>query len=131
MITSAGIKVEGLHQVAARADDLDSSIDFYRNVVGCDFLGKFDPPGLAFFDLAGTRLLLEKGASPATLYLRVDDIGAAFETLRGRGVTFLDEPHLIHRDEEGIFGNPGSEEWMVFFRDPSANLLGLVSSRSI
>jgi catechol 2,3-dioxygenase-like lactoylglutathione lyase family enzyme len=50
--------VDGLHQVAQKADDLDASVAFYRDVLGLRLIARFDPPGLAFFELGGSRLLL-------------------------------------------------------------------------
>ena len=46
--------VDGLHQVAQRADDLDASVDFYRDVLGLRLIARFDPPGLAVA-VAGRR----------------------------------------------------------------------------
>lgn len=116
-----------LHQVAQRATDLDRSVPYYRDVLGLELIARFDPPGLAFFRLGDTRLLLEAAAPPAILYFRVPDIEAAHRELLGRGVVFEDEPHLIHRDDEGRFGAAGEEEWMTFFRDPDGNLLVLAA----
>jgi len=124
-----GLRLGPLHKVAQKADDLDASIAFYNGVLGLELIARFDPPGLAFVRLGDTRILLERGASPATLYLRVGDLQAAYATLQGRGVVFEDEPHMIHRDDEGIFGPAGEEEWMTFFRDPAGNLLALASRR--
>ncbi len=118
-----------LAQVAQHAPDLDASVAFYREVLGLPFLARFDPPGLAFFRLGDVRLLLEAGPPPALLYLRVDDIEERYQQLRAAGVSFVDEPRLIHRDDDGLFGRPGMEEWMAFFRDPAGNLLGLAARR--
>jgi hypothetical protein len=41
-------------------------------------------------------------------------------TLESRGVTFLDEPHVVHRA-------PNYELWMSFFRDTEGNTLGLMA----
>jgi methylmalonyl-CoA/ethylmalonyl-CoA epimerase len=116
-----------IHQIAVFSSDLDHSIAFYRDQLGAAFIAKFDPPGLAFFRFGATRLLLEKNANRATLYFRVDDIGKAVEELRARGITFDAEPQVIHRDAKGLFGPPGAEEWMAFFRDPDGNVLALAS----
>ena len=97
-----------VHQIAQRAEDLDRAVDFYRDTLGLRFMTSFDPPGLAFFDLGNTRLLLNRGAPAALLYLAVDDIDASFRSLAGRGVEFTDEPRRIHRDEDGLFGPPGA-----------------------
>jgi len=122
--------VDRLHQVALLASDLDTAIEFYREVLGLSFIDRFDPPGLAFFNLGGgLRLLLSATASEATLYFMVDDIDAAVRTLSGRGVSFLQKPAMVHRDDEGRLGKKGIEEWMAFFRDPSGNLLALVTQR--
>jgi len=123
------MRLTRLHQIAAHADDLEASRAFYRDVLGARLLARFDPPGLLFFDFNGVRLLLERNAAPATLYFRVDDIDTACAALGERGVTFDGEPHLIHRDDDGVFDNPGTEEWMVFFRDPGGNVLALASRR--
>lgn len=122
----AGHEIIGLRQVAQHADDLERATAFYRDVVGLRHLATFEPPGLVFFDLGdGTRLLLEGGAPPALLYLRVADIEAAQARLIAAGVTFEDDPHLIHRDDDAVFGDRGAEEWMAFFRDSEGNLVGL------
>jgi methylmalonyl-CoA/ethylmalonyl-CoA epimerase len=124
------IMLKRLHQIAQRAGDLDRAVAFYRDVLGIPFVARFDPPGLAFFDLGNTRLLLEHGAPAALLYLEVDDIDARTRTLTKAGVEFIDAPHLIHRDDIGQFGAAGTEEWMVFFRDSEHNLVGLVERRN-
>ena len=90
-------------------------------------IARFDPPGLAFFDLDGTRLMLSANSSEATLYFAVSDLDAMVAALEARGVAFAQPPALVHRDEAGTFGNKGGEEWMAFFRDPSGNLLGLAA----
>jgi len=123
------MRLTRIHQIAAHAGDLDASRTFYQDTLGARLLARFDPPGLLFFDFTGTRLLLERNAAPATLYFRVDDIQAAWAALSERGVVFDGEPHLIHRDDDGVFDNPGTEEWMVFFRDPGGNVLALASRR--
>jgi methylmalonyl-CoA/ethylmalonyl-CoA epimerase len=116
-----------LHQVAQHADDLDRAVAFYADVLGCELIARFDPPGLAFLRLGGVRLLLDKAAPSALIYLRVDDVRAAADRLRAVGVTIDTEPHLIHADADGTFGEPGWEEWMAFVRDSEGNLVGLAS----
>ena len=55
------------------------------------------------------------------LPLRVDDIRAAYDTLRARGVQFADAPHLIHRHADG------TEEWMAHFNDPEGRPLAIMA----
>lgn len=121
--------VTHLRQVALHVDDLDRAVAFYRDVVGLRLLARFDPPGLAFFDLGGTRLLLEAAAPPALLYLGVDDVRAATDALRAAGVGIEAEPHVIFVDEAGQFGPAGESEEMAFFRDSEGNLVGLSARR--
>ncbi|HSE23228.1 MAG TPA: VOC family protein [Pyrinomonadaceae bacterium] len=123
------MKLERIHQLAMFSHDLDETIAFYRDKLGARFVARFDPPGLLFFDIAGTRLLFEKSAAKATVYFRVEDIETAYRELLGQGVVFVDQPHAIFKDEQGTFGEAGEEEWMVFFHDPSENLLALASRK--
>lgn len=121
--------LDKIHQVALQATNLDEAINFYRNVLGLRYITRLDPPGLAFFDMGGFRLLLSATASEATLYFRVVDINNAVKLLKKRGVDFLQPPAMIHRDETGELGKKGVEEWMAFFKDPSGNLLALTERR--
>jgi methylmalonyl-CoA/ethylmalonyl-CoA epimerase len=121
--------ITGLAQVAQRATNLDRAVAFYTTVLGAPPIGRFDPPGLAFFQLGDVRLLLEANAPSALLYLRVADVRQEYETLRGRGVEFVNPPRLVHTDAEGLFGPAGEEEWMAFFRDSEGNTVGLAARR--
>ena len=112
-------------QIAVVVQDLDRAVAFYRDTLGMRFLFQA-PPKLAFFDCGGVRLMLDvpeeeefKHAS-SILYYKVDDIQATWATLRGRGVDFRDEPHLVAR-------MPDHELWMAFFRDTEGNTLALMS----
>jgi methylmalonyl-CoA/ethylmalonyl-CoA epimerase len=125
------IETHRLHQVAQRAGDLERAVAFYRDTLGLPFIASFDPPGLAFFDLGNTRLLIERGAPSALLYLEVDDIVTTYDALGSAGVEMTDPPHMIYREGEAkFFGDPGSEEWMAFFKDSEGNTVALVERRS-
>ncbi|RPI23932.1 MAG: VOC family protein [Actinobacteria bacterium] len=117
-----------LLQVAQHAADLDRDVAFYRDVLGLKLQAVFDPPGLAFFDLGETRLLLETNAPPALLYLEVGNIDAEHARLVAAGVEFLQGPHLLHR-HDGSFAPAGPEEWMAFFHDSEENLLAIAERR--
>jgi methylmalonyl-CoA/ethylmalonyl-CoA epimerase len=116
-----------LHQVAQRATDLGRAAAFYERLLGAPPIATFDPPGLVFFDLGGTRLLLDRVAPSGLIYLRVDDVREAVERLRADGVTIESEPHVIFSDEQGTFGPAGDDEWMAFVRDSEDNVVGLAS----
>ena len=111
-------------QIAVTVRDLDRAVAFYRDVLRVPFL--FRTPNLAFFDCAGTRLMLSEpepegaGAGHASiLYFDVPDLTAAYDDLRARGVPFRDAPHLIAR-------MPDHELWMAFFADSEDNTLALM-----
>jgi len=123
------VELTSLHQVGARADDFELTRTFYQDILGAEFIQVFDPPGLLFFGFSGTRILFERDNPPATLYFYVDDIEQTYQALCEKGVSFDSEPHLIHRDEKGVFGSPGTEEWMAFFKDPGENTIALATRR--
>ena len=120
-----------LRQIGFPSRNLAQSVQFYRDALGLEFIAQFESPGLAFFRLGKTRLLLEHSstakASEAVLYFEVPDIHSAYLSLKARGVEFDSAPHLIYRDDGGTFGPPGGEEWMAFFNDPDGNVLALAS----
>ena len=115
-----------LRQVAQRVEDLSRAVGWYSRLLGREPLAVFDPPGLAFFDLGGVRLLLERGASPATIYLGVDDVRETIEVLRADGVRISTEPHVVFPDDAGIFDVAG-DEWLAFVTDSEGNEVGLMS----
>ena len=116
-------------QVAQHAEDLDRAAAFYGRLLGAAPTGRFDPPGLLFFDLDGVRLLLDRGAPPALHYLAVDDLPATVERLRADGVVVESEPHVIFTHADDALGPAGTAEWQAFVRDSEGNLLGLVEQR--
>lgn len=115
-----------IKQVAVVVQDLDRAVRFYRDTLGMKFLFQA-PPSLAFFDLSGVRLMLDKPSEPlpegvgtSILYYGVDDIQAEAAALGGRGVKFEEPPHKI--------ASLGDRDiWMGAFRDSEGNLLGLMS----
>jgi methylmalonyl-CoA/ethylmalonyl-CoA epimerase len=125
------LKLGHLRQVGLPSGNLPRSVQFYRDTLGLELIAQYDPPGLAFFRLGDTRLLLEHSdnskPSHAVLYFEVVDIHATYATLKENGVEFDEAPHLIFRDEKGTFAPAGGEEWMAFFKDPDGNVLSLAS----
>lgn len=112
-------------QIAVPVKDLDRAIGFYRDVLGLRFLFQA-PPGLAFFDAGGIRLLIERPqdeefAHPSSIiYFKVDDIQAMHRAMLDRGVDFRQGPHLIAK-------LPDHDLWMAFFRDTEGNTHALMS----
>ena len=116
-----------LTQVAQRATDLDRAAAFYSKLLGTEPAARFDPPGLLFYALDGTRLLLDVGAPSALLYLQVDSVRERIEALRADGVAIVAEPHVIFVHDDDALGPAGMAEWMGFLEDSEGNTVGLVS----
>ena len=116
-----------LLQVAQRATDLDRAAAFYELLLGAPPIGRFDPPGLLFFRLGETRLLLEANAASALIYIQVEDLDATIARLREADVTIESEPHVIFTHEDDGLGPAGMTEWQAFIRDSEGNLVGLAS----
>ena len=128
MSSQLDVHLSEIGQIVFVVSDIEQSTAFYRDQLGLSFLF-VAPPKLAFFDLAGIRLMLAEPENPtetskignnSTLYFKVNDIEQTFATLRSRGVPVKDVPHVIAR--------LGSVDlWMAFFLDPDENLIGLMS----
>ncbi len=115
-------------QIAFVVRDIDASTAFYKDKLGIPFLFSA-PPKLAFFDLAGIRLMLaependsetHKIGTNSVIYFKVDDIESTFETIKERGVEVAEKPHRV-----AVLG--AVELWMAFFRDLDQNLIGVMS----
>jgi methylmalonyl-CoA/ethylmalonyl-CoA epimerase len=122
-MSAAGSAIEGIGQLLITVKDVDRAAAFYEQVLGLRLLFRF--PGMAFFECGGVRLYLSQPEKPefagtSIVYYRVRDIQAAAEALIGRGVVFLQAPHVVHRDER-------HELWIGFFQDSEGNNVALMS----
>ena len=122
-MTSVELRLGPVGQISRTVRDIDAACAWYGKVLGLKHLYTFGK--LAFFDLGGTRLYLSAESGEvqpeSTLYLRVDDIGAAYTELCARGVEFKGAPHMVYRHPDG------TEEWMAFFKDPDGRFLALLA----
>ncbi|MER7283658.1 VOC family protein [Dactylosporangium sp. NPDC000244] len=118
-----------LVQIAQRAEDLGRATRWYAELLGAGPVAAFDPPGLVFFDLGGPRLLLDRDAPAALLYLAVDDIEGTVARLRAAGTVVRSEPHVIFTHADDTLGPAGAVEWQAFVEDSEGNLVGLVEQR--
>ncbi len=119
----AAFGLSRIRQIAQTAHDLERATGFYRDRLGMRLL--FTVQGqFSFFDCEGTWLMvaLPEGEGQdhpgSVLYFEVAHLDDAYETLRSRGVEFVEVPHRI--------ADMGSYElWMAFFRDTEENTLAL------
>ena len=118
-----GVQLNDIGQIGLTVRDLGRAKDFYRNTLGMKFL--FDAGTMAFFQCGAIRLMIglaeESVAVGGTiLYFSVKEIERVHEVLKGRGVDFVQPPHLVAR-------MPDHELWMAFLKDTEGNTLGLMS----
>jgi methylmalonyl-CoA/ethylmalonyl-CoA epimerase len=117
-------RIDRLRQVAIVVHDLPRAVAWYRDVLGLPLLFEA-PPGLAFFDCGGVRLMLTRTepGSPtenSVLYYAVADLPAAHAALVAKGTTSLRDPHLVA-------AMPDHDLFMAFVRDSEGTMVGLMS----
>ncbi|MET3699166.1 predicted enzyme related to lactoylglutathione lyase [Bacillus oleivorans] len=116
--------IKNVRQILVPVKNLERAIHFYQVSLQLPFL--FQTGNLAFFECNGIRLFLslpeqEQFAHPSSvIYFEVDNLKESFESLMERGVTFIDEPHLIAKMGD-------VETWMAFFNDSEGNTHALMS----
>ena len=113
-----------IYQISMRVHDVERATRFYRDTLGLPFLFSA-PPGLAFFDCQGVRLMLsipepDFDHPGSVVYFAADDIQKAHDTLVSRGVVFRTEPHKIATLSD-------REVWLADFQDTEGNTLALMS----
>ena len=113
-----------IHQISIRAHDTERAVRFYRDTLGLKLLFQA-PPGLAFFDCGGVRLMLsppepEFDHQGSIVYFAVDDITATHAALVSAGVMFRTAPHMVGK-------LPDREIWLADFEDSEGNTLALMS----
>lgn len=123
--TAGEFGLNRIKQIAVIARDVPRATRFYRDVLGMRLLFEA-PPGLAFFDCGGVRLMLSPPEGPDTagassiLYYDVPDIHAAYNTLAARGVQFDGTPHVVAALAD-------RDVWLAELRDTEGNHLALMS----
>lgn len=119
--------LSAIRQIAITVSDVDTALQFYRDILGLEFL--FQPSAnLAFLNAQGVRLMLTtpQGAGTAghnsVLYFRTTDIESQHAQLLARGATDERSPQLAAQ-------RPDHALWIAFVRDPDGNLVGLMEER--
>jgi catechol 2,3-dioxygenase-like lactoylglutathione lyase family enzyme len=112
-------------------DDLDRAREFYGSTLGVEVTD--EPMGVLTLHLAGNRQTLvypKPDFTPATytiLNFEVDDIDAAVDELRSRGVEF-ERYDGFDQDEKGISRSDGDTPDIAWFTDPAGNILAVLRS---
>jgi methylmalonyl-CoA/ethylmalonyl-CoA epimerase len=120
-----GPTLSQIAQIFVNVKDLDRATAFYRDMLGMRFLFTA-PPGMAFFDCGGIRIMLGRADRPeidhpaSIIYYKVDDIEKVYEVFNARGVEFIVKPHLVAP-------MPTYDLWLANFKDSEGNILALMS----
>ncbi len=120
--------LKSIGQIGIPIKDMNRAILFYKDLLKLPLL--FNTDTMAFFDCNGVRLVLslpEKEQftnASSVLYFQVDDITVSYIQFKEKGVSFIDEPHLIAK-----MGS--TETWMVFFNDTEGNTHALMSEVAV
>ena len=126
-MAASEIGISRIGQIAINAKDVERATAFYQDALGLKLLFKA-PPGLAFFDCGGVRLMLSRPEKPefdhpgSVLYFAVADIQVAHARMKENGVKFEDEPHLIAK-------MPDHDLWLAALTDSEGNMLGIMEER--
>jgi catechol 2,3-dioxygenase-like lactoylglutathione lyase family enzyme len=113
-------KLTRIGVVMLGAKDLARSVAFYRDQLGLTVQQQI--PGFAFLDGGGVTLALSEPVARASehmvgateLVFSVDSVRPAFEALKARGVSFVNEPRLV-----------SPPMWAANFTDPDGHRLSI------
>ena len=107
----------GIGQLHITVSDLETSVAFYRDVLGLPHLFTVEGQPMAFFQAGSVRLYLgetpdERFRSRPVVYYAVDDLEAAYAEVTGRGArvdgaTAPGAPGRHDRAVDGLRQRPG------------------------
>ena len=116
--------IEKIGQIGVPVRDIERAANFYKEKLGLPML--FSTKTMAFFKFEGLRIMLslpereEFAHASSVIYFQVEDIQEVYLALKGKGVFFPVEPHLVAKMEQ-------TETWMAFFKDSEENTHALMS----
>lgn len=120
-----GPTLSQIGQIFVNVKVLERATAFYRDILGMKFLFTA-PPGMAFFDCGGIRIMLGRADRPeidhlaSIIYYKVADIEKVAQVFKARGVEFILEPRLVAP-------MPDYDLWLADFKDSEGNILALMS----
>jgi catechol 2,3-dioxygenase-like lactoylglutathione lyase family enzyme len=123
-MTQKDIKLSKVGVIMLGVRDLKKSVAFYRDVLGLTASGVVE--SLAFFSGGGVTLVLrqvdglgEGDERRTEVVFAVDDVQAAHQSLKARGVRFRVEPRPVAGDQHA-----------ADFRDPDNHVLSIFGPSS-
>jgi catechol 2,3-dioxygenase-like lactoylglutathione lyase family enzyme len=120
-------EIKGVAHFSIPVSDVDRSVKFYTEIVGCKLFGQRPDKGITFLDAGGVCVLLIKKPAPVAkgplemsdgvhhaFIIDAAEYAGAVAALRGRGVdVFFEEDR-----RGGVIDGP-----RAYFRDPDGNTL--------
>jgi catechol 2,3-dioxygenase-like lactoylglutathione lyase family enzyme len=97
-----------LHALMLGVRDVDAAVTFYTEKLGLTPCGRVED--FAFVEMSGTMIVLSgplararraAGPQPVEIVLAVGSVRDAYDKLRARGVTFVNEPRSIDGTNDG------------------------------
>ena len=120
-------KVSSIKQIAITVSDVDKALEFYRDILGLEFLFRAGP-NLAFLNADAVRVMLStpQGAGAvganSILYFNVNDIESSYKA-------FVEQGAKVEREPQLAANMPDHDLWTGFLRDPDDNLVGLMEEK--
>lgn len=133
-MSESGWKLNKVSVLMLGVKDLAQSAAFYRDTLGLPAMGEV-PGEFAFFQAGGMMLALsvphaDPKVSPSVVggmevVFGVEDVGAAYEALKSRGVLFVREPrHATGENWSAVFTDPNGHRLSVFGPNKSGSSSG-------
>ena len=124
MDTPADVKLSRVGYLMLTVTDMARSLTFYEGTLGLP--KRFASDEFSFLDGGGVGIGLRKvgtmGSPPEDVFteivFEVDDVDAAYESLRSRGVSFRVAPRQASGDK-----------YVTHFRDPDGHVLSIFGPR--
>jgi catechol 2,3-dioxygenase-like lactoylglutathione lyase family enzyme len=119
-MTGENYRIPAIGMIMLGVSSLENSLAFYEGKLGVRLRQRV--PGFAFLETGAVTLVLSEPLAKNVSHLNgalevifsVDDVRAHHESLRSRGITFVQDPH-----------NVAGPMWAANFRDPDGHLLTL------
>jgi catechol 2,3-dioxygenase-like lactoylglutathione lyase family enzyme len=122
-VNSVGLAGNRLQQIAITTSDLPRAIVFYRDVLGLPLM--FETNGMAFFDVAGIRLMIAidrkrpKSRPTSIIYFDAPNFNATVEKLRQLKLPLDGPVETVQSTAQGSLR-------LQQFRDPDGNALAVM-----
>jgi catechol 2,3-dioxygenase-like lactoylglutathione lyase family enzyme len=81
--------ISKIQHITFAVSDIKKAVSFYENVLGLKKTGEWD--NYVVFEVGGVELAFGLNET-FQMFLRVDDVDEAYQSLKTRGVKFLTEP---------------------------------------